>query len=78
MEEFLGAVLRFSSRPFNHLKEEKLMYLQNAIKDKTAKNLIAGLTEHYDEAIKCLSSTTVRDNSSDTRLTNRGGSFAEG
>lgn len=41
------------------LKEEKLMYLylQNAIKDKTAKNLIAGLTkssDHYDEAIKCL------------------------
>ena len=38
-------------------KEEKLMYLQNAIKDKTAKSLIAGLTkssEHYDEAIKCL------------------------
>ena len=32
-------------------KEEKLMYLQNAIKDKTAKNLIAGLTkssDHYD------------------------------
>ncbi|XP_064396444.1 uncharacterized protein LOC135343372 [Halichondria panicea] len=38
-------------------KEEKLMYLQNAIKDKTAKNIIAGLTkssDHYDEAIKCL------------------------
>ena len=38
-------------------KEEKLMYLQNAIKDKTTKNLIAGLTkssDHYDEAIKCL------------------------
>ena len=35
-------------------KEEKL---QNAIKDKTAKNLIAGLTKssgHYDEAVKCL------------------------
>ena len=33
------------------------MYLQNAIKDKIAKNLIAGLTkssEHYDEAVKCL------------------------
>ena len=33
------------------------MYLQNAIQDKTAKSLIAGLTkssEHYDEAIKCL------------------------
>ena len=33
------------------------MYLQNAIKDKTAKSLIAGLTkssEHYDEAVKCL------------------------
>ena len=38
-------------------KEEKLVYLQNAIKDKIAKNLIAGLTkssEHYDEAVKCL------------------------
>ena len=38
-------------------KEEKLMYLQNTIKDKTAKSLIAGLTkssEHYDEAVKCL------------------------
>ena len=33
------------------------MYLQNAIKDKTAKSLIAGLTkssDHYDEAVKCL------------------------
>ena len=33
------------------------MYMQNAIKDKTAKSLIAGLTkssDHYDEAIKCL------------------------
>jgi len=33
-------------------KEEKLMYLQNAIKDKTANSLIAGLTkssDHYDE-----------------------------
>ena len=38
-------------------KEEKLMYLQNAIKEKTAKSLIAGLTkssDHYDEAVKCL------------------------
>ena len=38
-------------------KEEKLMYLQNTIKDKTAKNLIAGLTkssDHYDEAVKVL------------------------
>ena len=38
-------------------KEEKLMYLQNAIKDKTAKGLIAGLIksrDHYDEAVKCL------------------------
>ena len=39
-------------------KEEKLMmYLQNAIKDKTAKCLITGLmksSDHYDEAIKCL------------------------
>ena len=33
------------------------MYLQNAIKDKTAKGLIAGLTksrDYYDEAVKCL------------------------
>ena len=33
------------------------MYLQNAITDKTAKSLVAGLTsssDHYDEAIKCL------------------------
>ena len=33
------------------------MYLQNAIKDKTAKGSIAGLTKsrnHYDEAVKCL------------------------
>ena len=33
------------------------MHLQNAIKDKTAKGLIAGLTksrDHYDEAVKCL------------------------
>ena len=33
------------------------MYLQNAIKDKTAKVLIASLTksrDHYDEAVKCL------------------------
>ena len=38
-------------------KEEKLMYLQNAIKDRTAKSLIAGLTkssDHYNEAVKCL------------------------
>ena len=38
-------------------KEEKLMYLQNAIKDKTAKDLIVGLTksrDHYDEAVKSL------------------------
>ena len=33
------------------------MFLQNAIKDKVAKNLIAGLTksgDHYDEAVECL------------------------
>ena len=33
------------------------MYLQNAIKDKTAKDLIAGFTksrDHYVEAVKCL------------------------
>ena len=38
-------------------KAEKLVYLQNSIKDKTAKGLIEGLTkssEHYDEAVKCL------------------------
>ena len=38
-------------------KEEKLIHLQNAIQDKTAKSLIAGLTkssDHYDEAVKCL------------------------
>ena len=38
-------------------KEEKLMYPQNAIKDRTAKSLIAGLTkssDRYDEAVKCL------------------------
>ena len=38
-------------------QEEKLMYLQNAIKDRTAKNLIAGLTktsDHYEEAVRCL------------------------
>lgn len=36
---------------------EKLVYLQNSIKDKMAKGLIEGLTkssEHYDEAVKCL------------------------
>lgn len=36
-------------------KEEKLIYLQNAIKDKTAKNIVAGLTksnDNYDKAIK--------------------------
>ncbi len=39
------------------IPKEKLMYLQNAIKNKTAKSLIGGLTkssEHYDEAVKCL------------------------
>ena len=38
-------------------KEEKLMYLENTIQDKTAKSLIAGLTksnDHYDEEVKCL------------------------
>ena len=33
------------------------MYLQNTIKDKSAKSLIAGLTkssDHYDEAVRCL------------------------
>ena len=36
---------------------EKMVYLQNALKDKTAKSTIEGLTkfrEHYEEAIKCL------------------------
>ena len=39
------------------MKAEKLVYLQNSIKDKTGKGLIEGLSkygEHYDEAIKCL------------------------
>ena len=52
-EQFCVSVHERSSIP----KEEKLMYLQSAIKDRTAKNLIAGLTkssDHYDEAIKCL------------------------
>ena len=52
-EQFCVSVHDRSTIP----KEEKLMYLQNAIKDKTAKSLIAGLTrssEHYDKAIKCL------------------------
>ena len=52
-EQFCVAVHDRTNIP----KEEKLMYLQNAIKDKTAKSLIAGLTkssEHYDEAVKCL------------------------
>lgn len=34
-----------------------MVYLQNSIKDKTAKGLIEGLSksgEHYDEAVKCL------------------------
>ena len=38
-------------------KQEKLIFLQNAIKDKSAKSLIAGLTkssDHYDEAVECL------------------------
>ena len=41
----------------NLTKAEKLVYLQNSIKDKTAKGLIEGLTkssEHNDEAVKCL------------------------
>ena len=41
----------------NLTKAENLVYLQNSIKDKTAKGLIEGLTrssEHYDEAVKCL------------------------
>jgi len=36
---------------------EKMVYLQNALKDKTAKSTIEGLTksgEHYEEAVKCL------------------------
>ena len=38
---------------------EKMVYLQNALKDKTAKSTIEGLTksgEHYEEAVKCLQS----------------------
>ena len=36
---------------------KKLVYLQNSIKDNTAKHTIEGLTksgEHYEEAVKCL------------------------
>ena len=47
----------FVHNRMNIPKEEKLMYLQNVIKDKTAKSLIAGFTklsDHYDEAVKCL------------------------
>ena len=36
---------------------EKMVYLQNALKDNTAKRTIEGLTksgEHYEEAVKCL------------------------
>ena len=36
---------------------EKLVYLQHALKDGSAKSIIAGLSqsgEHYDEAVKCL------------------------
>ena len=39
------------------MKDEKLVYLQNSVKDKTTKGLIEGLTrssEHHDEAVKCL------------------------
>ena len=53
LEQFYVAVHELSNIP----KEEKLMYLQNVIKDKTAKNLIAGLmisSDHYDETIRCL------------------------
>lgn len=38
---------------------EKMVYLQNALKDKAAKSTIEGLTksgEHYEEAVKCLQS----------------------
>ena len=41
----------------NLTNAEKLVYLQNAIKDNTAKRTIEGLTksgEHYEEAVKCL------------------------
>ena len=36
---------------------EKMVYLQNALKDRTAKHTIEGLTksgEHYNEAVQCL------------------------
>lgn len=52
-EQFCVSIHDWTTIP----KEEKLMYLQNAIRDKTAKNLIAGLTklsEHYDKAVQCL------------------------
>ena len=41
----------------NLTNTEKLVYLQNSIKDGVAKQTIEGLTksgEHYEEAIKCL------------------------
>ena len=43
----------------NLTNAEKLVYLQNSIKDNTAKRTIEGLTksgEHYEEAVKCLQS----------------------
>jgi len=52
-EKFWVSVYDRSSIP----KKEKLMYLQNTIKDKRAKNRIAGLTkfsDYYDEVVKCL------------------------
>ena len=58
MEEVLGAIFCVPVHDRTAIpKEEKLIFLQNAIKDKTAKSLIAGLTkssDHYDEAVKCL------------------------
>ena len=52
-EQFCNSVYNRANIP----KEEKLMYSQNAIKDKTPKSPIAGHTkssDHYDEAVKCL------------------------
>ena len=45
--------------PTNLSDSEKLVYLQNALKDGSAKNAIEGLSrsgEHYTEAIDCLKS----------------------
>ena len=43
----------------NLTNAEKLVYLQHALKDNTAKSTIEGLSrsgEHYEEAVECLKS----------------------